>query len=166
MFGCAPKMDKIYALQEYKSQSTAEISIIRNYNFGGSAIRLYPTVNDNKIAGLYTRDYVRFYLEEGKYIFGLSYPNVILGKWVKEQEFKKCIKANNQYYFLLSPSLFGMEIEEINKTDGEKRISLSTLIETGKLSSEPDALVKFIKPLADTVGLKEDDNVKKALGGM
>ncbi len=145
MFGCAPKMGKIYAIQEKKSEATAEISIIRNYNFGGSGIRLYPTVNNRKVAGLYTKDYVRFYVEEGKYIFGLSYPDVIFGKWVKEKEIKKYIKANNQYYFLLSPSLFGMEIEEINKTDGEKRISSSTLIETGKLSSVPDCISKVYK---------------------
>ena len=144
-------------MQENKSETTAEISIIRNYNFSGSGVRLYPTVNGQKIAGLYTNDYVHFYLREGKYIFGLSYPNVILGNWIKEQEIKKYVKANNQYYFLLSPSLVGMEIEEINKTVGEKRISSSRLIEAGKLSSEPDALIKFIKPLTDTVGLKEEE---------
>ena len=156
IYGCTPKMDKVYAIQTQTSKRTAEISIIRNYNFSGSAIRIYPTVNDRKVAGLYTKDYIRFYVEEGKYIFGLTYPNVILGKWVKEKGIKKFVKANHQYYFLISPTLVGMEIEEINKTDGEKRISSSTYIETGKLSDKPDLIAKTIKPLAGVVGLKEE----------
>jgi len=156
LVGCAPKMDKLYTIEENKSNKSAEISIIRNYNFGGSAIRLYPTVNNRKIAGLYTKNYIRFYLREGKYVFGLSYPNVVFGKWVKEQAIKKYVRANNQYYFLLSPSLFGMEIEEIDKPEGEKRIFSSTFIKTGKLSNEPDAVVKLIRPISDILSLKED----------
>jgi len=156
MFGCAPKMDKIYPTKTKKSKTTAEISIIRNYSFSGSAIRIYPTVNDRKVAGLYTKNYIRFYVKEGNYIFGLTYPNVILGKWVKEKGIKKLVKANHQYYFLISPTLFGMEIEEINKTDGGKRISSSIYIETGKLSDKPDLIAKTIKPLAGVVGLKEE----------
>ena len=69
--GCAPKMGKIHTMNESKSLATGEVSIIRNYNYGGSGVRLYPTVNNKKIAGLYTNDYIHFYLKEGTYKFGL-----------------------------------------------------------------------------------------------
>ena len=155
--GCAPKMDKIHFMPEKKTESTAEISIIRNYNILGSAIRGYPTVNGQKIAGLYTKDYVHFNLEEGKYKFGLMFPDVLLGVWIKENTIEKYIQAKKQYYFLITPTFIGMEIEEISYKDGEERISSSSLINTGNLSHEPDPVVKIIKPLTDTIGLDEDD---------
>ena len=155
--GCAPKIGKIHAMNESKSLNTGEVSIIRNYNYAGSAVRLYPTVNNKKIAGLYTKDYVHFFLKEGTYKFGLMFPDVISGKWIKANFIDKQIKSNSQYYFLLSPTLFSMEIEEIEKEDAIKRISSSTLVKTGVLSNEAGVIVNAIKPIGDLMGLKEND---------
>jgi len=158
--GCAPKMGKIQAMEEYESNRTAEIFIMRNYNFFGSAIRLYPTINDKKIVGLYTKNHVRFYLKEGKYNFGVKIPDVVFGTWAKSNTIEKVIEANKKYYFLLSLNIIGMEIEEISQKEGEKRMGTSKLIKTGSLSFSPDSVVKTIRPISDFMGLNEDDGRK------
>ena len=160
--GCAPKMGKIQAMGEPKSSTTAEISIVRNYNFTGAGIRLYPTINDKKIAGLYTKSYVHFNLKEGSTTFGLMYPDVVFGKWKKGNNIEKYIEAKKQYYFLVSPIILGgFEIEEIEKNDAEERISSSILIATGTYSGQTDPLGKIIHPVADLMGLDEDDGRNK-----
>ena len=155
--GCAPKIGKIHAMNEKKSESTAEISIIRNGNVVGSAIRYYPTVNDKKIVGLYTNDYVHFYLKEGEYKFGLTYPDVAFGRWMKGNFIKKEVKAGMQYYFLLSPTLlFTTEIEEVDKEAGEEMIPSSKLVKTGKLSDNPSSVAKAVKPIGHILGIEEN----------
>ena len=159
--GCAPKMGKIHTMMEPESNNTAEIFIIRNYNYIGSAIRLYPTVNDRKIAGLYTQNYIHFYLKEGSYTFSVKHTDVLLGRWIQGNIIKKIIDANKQYYFLLSPNIImGMEIEEINDKNAEERLESSIHIQTGNLSHKPDKIVKVIQPLSDAMGLDEDDGRK------
>ena len=157
--GCAPKMGKIYAMNEKESQSTAKIFIMRNSNPMGSGVRLYPTVNEQKVVGLYSNNYTHFNLKEGKYTFGLLFPDVVFGRWIKENNILKEIKAKKKYYFLLSPTfLGGMEIEEIEKLEAEERISSDVFIKTGKLSKEPNNVVKYVvEPLSNMMGLDEDD---------
>ena len=156
--GCAPKMGEIHSMPKLDSESTAEISIMRNYNFVGGAIRLYPTVNGKKIAGLYTNHHVQFRLKEGKYTFGLMVPDVFFGRWVDENKIEKNVEAKKQYYFMLSPTLLeGMEIEEIDQKEGEKRISSSNLIQTGTLSDNLDPIGKVLMPIGGLMGLGEDD---------
>ena len=158
MSGCAPKMGKIKKMQEVKSRGMAEILIIRNYNYMGGGVRIYPTVNDEKIVGLYSNDYSKFYLDEGKYTFGLLVPDVVFGRWIKENTIIKEVKSRNKYYFLTSPNMIGgMEIEEIAKEEAEERISSSTRIKTGTISETSDPIAKVIRPLAKVMGLDEDD---------
>ena len=134
-----------------KGELTAEISIIRNYNTSGSVTRVYPTVNGKKIAGLYTEDYVRFYVEKGVYIFGLMVP--AHGRWIDKNKVKKNVQVKKRYYFLISPSfLNGFEIEEIDEAEGEKRILTSDLIQTGKISSNPDPFSKALIPVFRIMG--------------
>jgi len=155
--GCAPKMGEIYTMPKLKSESVAEISIMRNYNFFGSAVRLYPTVDGKKIAGLYGKEYVRFHLEEGKHTFSIMFPDIVLGRWVEENKIEKNIEATKRYYFLLSPGIMAMEIEEITQEQGEKRISSSDLVLSGSISDQPDALGKVLLPAFKVIGLGEDD---------
>ncbi len=156
--GCAPKMGEIRAMPKLDGEATSEISIMRNYNFVGSGIRLYPTVNGKKIAGLFSTDYVRFRLKEGKYTFGLMVPDVIFGRWNEENKIEKKIVANNKYYFLLSPKLLdGMEIEEVDSKEGEERLSHSDRVETGNLSNDRDPIAAVLTPVANIMGLDEDD---------
>ncbi len=158
LVGCAPKMGEIYTMPELKGESFAGVSIMRNYNFWGGGVRLYPTVNGKKIAGLYTNNHVQFRLHEGKYSFGLMVPDVVLGIWKEGNSFDKNIEANKQYYFLLSPGLMGMEIEEIEQKEAEKRLASSDLIETGSLSDKLDSLGKVLMPIGNLMGLDEDDD--------
>jgi len=156
--GCAPKIGKLYVMDENKSALTAEVSIIRNYNFEGSGIRFYPTVENKKIAGLYTKDYVHFYLKEGNYKFGLMVPDVIFGRWIDENSIEKKIKAEQKYFFLLSPTFISsMEIEEIEQKEAEERMASSRLIKTGTLSNEVGVVGDIIKPLSDLMGLDENE---------
>lgn len=156
--GCAPKIGKLYVMDENKSALTAEVSIIRNYNFGGSGVRFYPTVDKQKIAGLYTKDYVRFYLKEGNYKFGLMVPDVIFGRWLDENSIEKKIGAEQKYFFLLSPTFIGtMEIEEIEQKEAEERMASSRLIKTGTLSDKAGVAVNIIKPLSNLMGLDENE---------
>ena len=150
-------MGEIHTMPILKSESTAEISIMRNYNIAGSTTRVYPTVNGKKIAGLYTKDYVRFYLKEGKYTFGLMQPDIIAGRWIEENSIEKNVEANKKYYFLLSPAFLSMEIEEINQKDGESRISTSDLVQAGSLSGDPDPISTILIPVGNIMGLDEDD---------
>ena len=158
LISCAPKMGKIHTMPELKGESSAEISIMRNYNFWGGGVRLYPTVNGKKVAGLYTNHHVQFQLHEGKYTFGLMVPDVVLGIWKEENNINKNIEANKQYYFLLSPGVMGMEIEEIDQKDAEKRLLSSNLVKTGSLSENLDPLGKVLMPIGSLMGLDEDDD--------
>ncbi len=145
-------------MPDIDAKASAEVTIIRNYNFFGAAIRLYPTVNGKKIAGLYTKDFVRFRLKEGKYTLGVMVPDVFLGRWKEGNKIEKQVEAEESYYFLLSPlPLKGMEIEEISREEGEKRLSESTRIETGKLSSNKDPVASVIAPNAEAEGESEGD---------
>jgi len=154
--GCAPKIGNIHAMSEEKSKGDAEIAILRNYNLFASAVRAYPTINNQKIVGLYTKDYVHFYLKEGTYSFSLLIPDVLTGVWMEGNTIKKSIQKNQKYYFLVSPIINGMEIEEIDQKEGKERMSTSTLIHTGSLSEELDPIARVIKPVADIIGLDEE----------
>jgi len=155
--GCAPKMGEIHTMPKLDNKTAAEISIMRNYNFVGGAIRLYPTVDGKKIAGLYTKHHVQFQLKEGKHTFGVMAPNVVFGYWTKGNSIEKDIETNKKYYFLLSPGIAGMEIEEINQKEGLKRISSSTFTQTGTLSENQDPIGKVLMPIGKAMGLDEDD---------
>jgi len=157
--GCvAPKIGKMHTMNKVKNATTGEISIIRNYNFIGSGVRLYPTVDNNKIVGLYSNEYTHFYLKEGTYNFGLMFPDIVSGKWIQENTLKKKIKAHKHYYFLISPALlWGMEIEELKKEDAEKRIRSSKLIQTGTLSKDAGFIIQAMQPISHFLELEEDD---------
>lgn len=158
--GCTPKMGTIYQMQELKSKVTSKVSIIRNYSVLGSEVRFYPTVNKQKVVGLYLNDYTSFYLKEGTYTFGLLVPDLVFASWIKENSIEKELEANKHYYFLVSPTFSGhMEIEEIEKKEGEERISSSTFIGTGNSG----VLTEFIRPLSDLIGLNKDEEEKRQL---
>jgi len=156
--GCtAPKIGKLHTIKQAKTTTTGEVTIIRNNNFYASGVRYYPTIDDKKIAGLYTKEYVHFYLKSGVYTFGASVPNIALGKWHKGKTIEKYIEKNRQYYFLISPTYTSVTFNEIDQQDAEKRISKSRLVSTGTLSDNPDSMVEIMQPVNNILGLKEND---------
>jgi len=154
--GCAPKRGEIYSMQETPSKTTAKITVMRNSNIFGSAIRYYPTVDGKKVAGLYTKEHVVFYLPENTYRIGIKFPLVGSNAW-KEDELTKKIEASRQYYFLLSPTFGGVEIEEVNKKQAQKQLVGSVPIKTGHASSNTDAATIIFAPFK-FIGLGEDES--------
>jgi len=162
--GCAPKRGLIHTMIDFPAETSAQITIIRNYNPIGSTVRYYPTVDGKKVAGLYTNEHTEFRLPAGKYAFGLMFPVVGLDTWWQD-EIEKNIEVNRAYYFLLSPkfkliSITAVEIEEINIHDANKRLQRSTLVPTGSVSDNPDLAAKVLSIPSKIIGLQEDEGNK------
>ena len=163
--GCAPKRGTIHALAELPQATSAQITIIRNYNPIGSTVRYYPTVNGKKVAGLYTKEHTSFQLAAGKYSIGLMFPIIGLDTWWRD-ELEMKFEAKKHYYFLLSPkfeliSLPGVEIEEIEYEDASQRVKSSTLVPTGTVSQNPGIPAKIISAPSKAIGFGEDEGNKK-----
>lgn len=110
------------------------VTIIRNFNFYGSGIHYWPTVNDTDIAGLRTKQYVNFALEPGTHSIGV---HCFGGWWYswKHDEIKASIEEDRKYYYLITPSFFGCaEIDAISQNEGIKRMNKSKRIKTGHIS--------------------------------
>ncbi len=158
---CAPKRGLIHTFAKLPAETSGQITIIRNYNPIGSTERYYPTVNGKKVAGLYTKEHTVFQLPAGQYTIGLMFPVIGLNTWWHD-EMEKTIEVNRKYYFLLSPtfkliSISGVEIEEIDQIDAEKRVQRSSFIATGTVSENPDLAAKVLSIPSKIIGLKEDE---------
>jgi len=156
--GCAnaPKRGKIYSLPVLPPEESAEITVLRNYNLSGSAIRYYPTVNGEKVEGLYTNEHTIFQLTEGTYRLGIELPLIGSNSWRKDG-IEQNIQSRKKYFFLLSPKLLGVEIEGIDENEATERLRNSTFVPTGAASGDPDATARILFSPFKFLGLKEDE---------
>ena len=128
--GCASYMRPVKALPEANNGEN-NITILRNYNYIGSGMRFWPTVDGQEIAGLFPKEHVSFILPSGKHSVGVR-----CGWYDDQVEIN--IKENEIKYFKISPYLLNpigcAEIEEITTTEAIDRLNKSTLIKTGYMS--------------------------------
>lgn len=113
--------------------SENNITIMRNYNFVGSGAHYWPTVDGQVVAGIFGKQYVSFQLNPGRHLLG--------SRWGNEIEVE--IKENEKRFFLMSPSLFRSEIEEIDNKEAEKRLQGYKRISTGHVSNCQGVSVPF-----------------------
>lgn len=115
------------------SLSENNVTIMRGYNFVGGGVHYWPRVDGQIVAGIFGRQYVSFQLKPGQYLLDLRWSNAL------EVE----IKENEKRYFLLTPSLFHSEIEEINKLEAEERLQIYHRIPTGYVSDCQGVAIAF-----------------------
>lgn len=129
--GCASYMRHVKALPE--SDSGNNITMLRNYNYVGAAVRYWPTVDGQEISGIFPTEHISFILGPGKHYLGVRCG------W-SEDQVEINVKDNEPRYFKLSPDLWSFlgagcaEIQEISKTEATDRLGKSMRIKTGYMS--------------------------------
>jgi hypothetical protein len=97
----------------------ANIIIIRVGSFFGSEYAEYPTVNDQIIAKMYRKEYVRFFIEPGTHTIGIS-PGYPISKYNIEDSVSINCEAGKKYYLAIEPAGVGrFTIKSINESMGE-----------------------------------------------
>lgn len=133
--GCVPLREVKPPVQINDTDSTARVLILRNYNFWGGGVHLWPTLDGEDVAGLRTNEYTEILVTESVHNLGVRY----YGNWKfigwNHNEIKVDLKRGEQYYYLLSPTIIGtFEIEEIEQEKALRRIAKSKLVKPGTIS--------------------------------
>lgn len=130
MSGCSTLVRPVKTLSESDSGGN-NITILRNYNYLGSAGRFWPTVDGQEVSGLFPKEHISFLLSPGKHSVGVHCG------WSDDQ-MEVNIQEKEMRYFKISPYLFNpigcAEIEEIPESEAIERLKKSTRIKTGYLS--------------------------------
>ncbi len=131
--GCTSYLRQVTGLPEDEG-SRNNITILRNYNYNGAAIRYWPTLDGEEISGLFPKQHISFMASPGKHQVGVRC------MWSQDQ-MEIDIKENEIRFFKISLDLWGLigigcaEIEEISKAEAIERLKTSTRIKTGFMSN-------------------------------
>jgi hypothetical protein len=130
--GCSMYVRPVKAIPESPSENN--VTILRNYNYVGGAMRYFPTIDGAEVAGLFPHQHVSVTLSPGPHKIGVRCG-------FGDDELEVTIKDNAKYYYKISPNLWSFvnpsvcgEIEEIGQPDAIERLQASTRISTGHLS--------------------------------
>jgi hypothetical protein len=139
--GCARYLRPVKGLPEAEN-SRNNITILRNYNYIGAAMRYWPTVDGQEVSGLFPKQYISFMASPGKHRVGVRC------LW-SEDQLETDITDNEIRFFKISLDLWSLigigcaEIEEIPKTEAIERLETSTRIKTGFMSDCDRKSVKY-----------------------
>lgn len=132
--GCSTLMRPVTSLPEFDAEPDNNVTILRNYNYLGSAVRFWPTVDGQEISGLFPKQHNSFKISPGKHSLGVQC-------WWSDDTLDVEIKENEQYNYMVSLDPFAFinplacaEIEEISKSEAIDRLKKSTRIKTGHMS--------------------------------
>jgi hypothetical protein len=136
LLACSPKLSVQRPEQILAGEPSAKVVVVRNYNFYGSGLHYWVTLDGQEIAGLRTKQYVEFEAPEGHHSIGVKW----FGGWLmvvwNKKEIEAKLERKNTYYYLLSPTIVGTtEIEEISEPEGLKRIKKSTKVPVGSVGN-------------------------------
>ncbi|HET7831570.1 MAG TPA: hypothetical protein VFK88_01255 [Gallionella sp.] len=111
-------------------------TILRNYNYFGSALHYWPKVDGNVISGIFKNQYVSFNLTVGNHKLGVGCCIGPMAPWMDDQ-IEITVAEGKRRYFLVSPMILRSafpEIEEISEEEAITRIAQSERIKTGFIS--------------------------------
>jgi len=142
--GCSRLRDVKQPPLVIDTEPTATVIMMRKYHFYGSALRLWATVDDKDIAGMYTDQYTSFLLNQGVYSFGVRCNGGWTPGW-KIDEISVTVQPDKNYYFLLGMDFKPLfipfldscaEIKEITEDESEKILENAMFLSPGTYSDD------------------------------
>ncbi len=129
---CSPKIVKLEQIARMDGKLSATITVIRNDDVIGFGIRYYPTINGEKVAGLYRNEYTEFDVLPGEYKFGVSIftDRILGGRWTLN-EINRVVEANHKYFFILGSSFPSPSINDLSDKEGIVLKEGGVLVPTG-----------------------------------
>lgn len=131
--GCSAYMRPVKSAIEDENIENNNVTILRNYNYFGSAMRYWPTLDGQEISGIFPKQHIAIKVPPGKHMVGVNC------QW-SEDQMEININPNESKFFKISlhpASLIGLacaEIEEISKAEAVERLISSARVKTGHVS--------------------------------